>query len=451
MSAASAPSMPRPLTARPADGLSGRAAVPGDKSISHRALMLGGLAVGETTITGLLTGADVLATADAMAALGASIDRGADDDGVWRVRGCGVGALGEPEAVLDLGNSGTSARLLMGVLAGHPVTAVLTGDDSLRGRPMDRVIRPLSRMGARITARSGGRLPLTIEGAAEPLGLDYELPVASAQVKSAVLLAGLNAPGETAVVEPEETRDHTELMLQAFGAELRVERTAKGRRSTLVGQPELTGRAVTVPADPSSAAFPLVAGLIVPGARVELPAVGMNPHRTGLIETLREMGARLTVANAREQAGEPVADLVAEAGALQGVEVPAARAPAMIDEYPVLCIAAALAEGRTVLHGVGELRVKESDRIDAMARGLEACGVAVEEGPSWLVVHGTGGRRPAGGATVDARLDHRIAMSFLVLGLAAERAVTVDDGRPIETSFPGFEALMRGLGAELGG
>jgi 3-phosphoshikimate 1-carboxyvinyltransferase len=437
---------PRPLTARPADGLSGSAAVPGDKSISHRALMLGALAAGETTIDGLLTGADVIATADAMAALGATIHRGGPGE-TWRVWGRGVGALVEPDDVLDLGNSGTSARLLMGVLAGHPVSAVMTGDASLRRRPMGRVIAPLSRIGAQIAARSGGRLPLTVTGTAEPMPIDYVLPVASAQVKSAVLLAGLNAPGETSVIEPEETRDHTELMLSAFGAQVRVARTDQGRRATLVGEAELTGRPVQVPADPSSAAFPLVAGLLVPGSRVDLPAVGMNPHRTGLFTTLREMGAALSVHNERTQAGEPVADLVAEAGALQAVEVPAARAPAMIDEYPVLCVAAALAHGRTVMHGVGELRVKESDRLDAMARGLEACGVAVEAGEDWLAVHGTGGRRPAGGTTVDARLDHRIAMSFLVLGLVSEAGVRVDDVRPIDTSFPGFEALMSKLGA----
>ena len=439
---------PRPLTARPADGLSGRACVPGDKSISHRALMLGALAAGETTIDGLLTGADVIATADAMAALGATIHRGAPGER-WRVWGRGVGALVEPEQVLDLGNSGTSARLLMGVLAGHPVSAVMTGDASLRRRPMGRVIEPLRRIGAQIAARSGGRLPLTVTGTADPMPIDYALPVASAQVKSAVLLAGLNAPGETSVIEPEETRDHTELMLTAFGAEVRVDRTAEGRRSTLVGEAELTGRPVRVPADPSSAAFPLVAGLLVPGSRVELPAVGMNPHRTGLFTTLREMGAALTVQNQRTEAGEPVADLVAEAGPLQAVAVPAARAPSMIDEYPVLCVAAALAEGRTVMHGVGELRVKESDRLDAMARGLEACGIEIEEGEDWLAVHGTGGRRPAGGATIDARLDHRIAMSFLILGLVCDAGVGVDDARPIDTSFPGFEALMTALGAQL--
>jgi 3-phosphoshikimate 1-carboxyvinyltransferase len=313
------------------------------------------------------------------------------------------------------------------------------------------VIDPLQRMGARAQARSGGRLPLTQTGAARPLPIRYALPVASAQVKSAVLLAGLSAPGQTSVLEPQATRDHTELMLRAFGAEIEVAWEDGGRRSTLTGEPELTGRAVAVPADPSSAAFPLVAGCVVPGALVELPAVGMNPHRTGLIATLQEMGADLTIANQRTQAGEPVADLTIAAGPLQGIEVPAERAPAMIDEYPVLCVAAALAEGRTVLHGVGELRVKESDRLDAMARGLEACGVQVEEGEDWLVVHGTAGRRPPGGAAIDSRLDHRIAMSFLVLGLVCEAGVKIDDARPIQTSFPGFETLMAGLGAEMVG
>jgi len=446
----------RPLTARPCAGLSGRAAVPGDKSISHRALMLGALAVGETTIEGLLLGEDVLATAAAMQALGATVERPANGPGdragpagPWRVRGRGVGALSAPDDVLDLGNSGTSARLLMGVIAGHPITAVLTGDASLRRRPMGRVIAPLERIGARVQARSGGRLPLTLTGTGQALPIRYELPVASAQVKSAVLLAGLAAPGATSVLEPADTRDHTELMLSAFGAEVRVERTDAGRLSTLTGQPELTGRPVKVPADPSSAAFPLVAALIVPGSEVTLPAVGMNPHRTGLIATLREMGAAVTVANQRTEAGEPVADLTGRAGALHAVEVPAERAPSMIDEYPVLCAAAALAEGRTVLHGVGELRVKESDRLDAMARGLEACGVRVEEGEDWLAVHGLAGRRPAGGARIDARLDHRIAMSFLVLGLACEAGVSVDDARPIQTSFPGFEGTLQALGAEL--
>lgn len=446
MAAAPSDTAPRPLAARPAGPLTGRLAVPGDKSISHRALMLGGLAVGPTRITGLLLGADVRATAAAMAALGAEIEPGAD---AWTVHGRGVGGLTEPPDVLDLGNSGTSARLLLGLLAGHPVTAFVTGDASLRRRPMQRVIDPLAGVGARIVTRSGGRLPLAITGARDPMPVHYVLPVASAQVKSAVLLAGLNALGATRVTEPADTRDHTERMLRAFGAELAVERDESGRRVTrLTGQPELTGQRVTVPADPSSAAFPLVAALLVPGSAVRLPGVGMNPHRTGLFTTLREMGADLTLENEREQAGEPVADVVARAGPLRGVTVPAERAPAMIDEYPVLAMAAACAEGRTVMHGVGELRVKESDRLASIAEGLTACGVEVAAGADWLAVTGQGGP-PPGGASVATRLDHRIAMAFLVLGLAARDGVAVDDAGPIDTSFPDFAAAMQGLGADL--
>ncbi|RDD60359.1 3-phosphoshikimate 1-carboxyvinyltransferase [Ferruginivarius sediminum] len=436
---------PRPLTAKPSPALAGECRVPGDKSISHRALMLAGLAVGESTIQGMLLGEDVLATASAMEHLGATIERGAD---AWHVWGRGVGGLREPAEVLDLGNSGTGARLLMGVLAGQPITAFLTGDASLRRRPMNRVVAPLLQMGARVTARSGERLPLAITGTAEPLPIHYELPVASAQVKSAVLLAGLSAPGETQVVEPQDTRDHTELMLRAFGAEIAVERSDTGRLTRLTGQPELTGRRVNVPADPSSAAFPVVAALLIPGSRLRVPAVGMNPHRTGLFTTLREMGADIVFENEREEAGERVADITVSAGRLRGVEIPAARAPSMIDEYPILAMAAACAEGRTVMHGVGELRVKESDRLAAVAEGLAACGVDVETGEDWLAVHGQAGR-PRGGATVAAQLDHRIAMSFLVLGLASEKGVTVDDAAPIETSFPGFADTMRAAGADI--
>ena len=435
-----------PLVTRPGNRLHGALSVPGDKSISHRALMLGGLAVGETRIEGLLLGEDVLATAAAMSALGAGIER---DGEVWRVYGPGVGGLREPGDVLNMGNSGTAARLLLGVLAGHDLTAFMTGDASLRRRPMQRVTGPLMEVGARFTTRSGARLPLAVAGAREPLPIEYELPVASAQVKSAVLLAGLNARGETAVIEPADTRDHTELMLRAFGAELDVSRRPDGQRVTrLTGQPELTGRPVTVPADPSSAAFPLVAALLVPGSSVRLPNVGVNPHRTGLFTTLQEMGAALTLADERVQAGEPVADLTAGRGPLRAVEVPAGRAPSMIDEYPILAMAAACAEGRTVMHGIGELRVKECDRLAAVATGLAACGVTVESGEDWLAVTGTG-RPPAGGATVATHLDHRIAMSFLVLGLASDNGIAVDDAGPIETSFPGFVAAMRGLGAEI--
>ncbi len=436
----------RPLSTHASEPLSGTLRVPGDKSISHRALMFGGLAVGETRIEGLLLGEDVRATAAAMEQLGATVERGAD---VWRVWGRGVGGLREPDDVLDLGNSGTSARLLMGVLAGQPITAFMTGDASLRRRPMNRVIEPLSRMGARVVSRSGGRLPLALTGSAEPMPIRYTLPVASAQVKSAVLLAGLAAAGETQVIEAHPTRDHTELMLRAFGAEIAVEDMAEGRLIRLTGQPELTGRPVKVPADPSSAAFPVVAALLVPGSRLTVPGVGMNPHRTGLYATLREMGAEIAFENEREEAGEPVADLVVAASALTGIEVPPERAPAMIDEYPVLAMAAACARGRTVMRGVGELRVKESDRIAAVEAGLKACGVTVESGDDWLVIEGLG-HPPKGGATVATHLDHRIAMSFLVLGLVSEDGVAVDDAGPIETSFPGFVGLMTAAGASFG-
>jgi len=420
--------------------------VPGDKSISHRSLMLGALAVGETVIEGLLEGEDVLRTAAAMRALGASAVR--EGDGRWRVHGRGIGGLQEPADVLDLGNAGTGARLLMGLLATHRLTAFLTGDASLRSRPMARVAKPLQEIGARIVARDGYRLPLAIIGAAEPVPISYRLPVASAQVKSAVLLAGLNTPGETTVIEPESTRDHTELMLRHFGVEVRVEMTSDGRRTTIVGQPEITGRRIAVPADPSSAAFPLVAALLLPGSDVTLSNVGINPHRIGLIETLREMGGDIAFTNLRQEAGEPVADIRVRASRLTGVTVPAARAPSMIDEYPVLAVAAACAAGTTVMQGLGELRVKESDRLAAIAKGLRACGASVEDGPDSLTVR-AGNGRPRGGADIATNLDHRIAMAFLVMGMVAERPVEVDDGSPIETSFPGFTDLMNGLGAQI--
>jgi 3-phosphoshikimate 1-carboxyvinyltransferase len=438
---------PRPLISRPAGPISGRARVPGDKSISHRALMLGGVALGTSEIHGLLEGEDVLRTAAAMRLLGAEVERGAD--GVWRAEGRGVGALIEPEDVLDLGNSGTSARLLLGLLASHPLTACMTGDASLRRRPMGRVIQPLAEIGAAFAARAGGRLPLAISGAGEPMPIRYRLPVASAQVKSAVLLAALNTPGSTSVIEPEPVRDHTELMLRHFGARLSIEREPDGARaSTLEGQPELKGRRIRVPADPSSAAFPAVAALIRPGSELRLEGVGLNPHRTGLYETLREMGAEIQTLDARAEAGEPVGDLLIRAGRLRGIEVPASRAPSMIDEYPILAVAAAFAEGRTVMRGLAELKVKESDRLAAIAEGLARCGVKVETGPDSLTVEGRGAP-PKGGARIATRLDHRIAMAFLVLGIGAKEPVTVDDAAPIETSFPGFAALMNGLGAEI--
>ncbi len=440
-------SRPMPLIARRGGALGGEARVPGDKSISHRALMLAAVAVGETRISGLLEGEDILATAAAIQALGAEAHR--DGAGAWRVRGLGVGGLREPDGVLDLGNSGTGARLIAGLVAGHPITAVLTGDASLRRRPMARVIEPLQRMGACIVARDGGRLPMTVVGTHDPVPITYRLPVASAQVKSALLFAGLAAPGETTVVEPQPTRDHSERLLRHFGAEIGVTDDADGgRRVTLVGQPELSGRPLAVPADPSSAAFAAVAALLVPGSRVSLPGLGANPGRTGLYRTLEEMGGALAWRNAREEGGEPVADLTVRAGPLRGVTVPPERVPSMIDEFPILAVAAACAEGTTIMRGVGELRLKESDRLAAVASGLAACGVRVEEGKDELTVHGAG-RPPRGGATVAVGLDHRIAMSFLVLGLAAERPIAIDDAHPIETSFPGFAALMRALGANI--
>jgi len=442
------PAQPHPMSAQPAHRLSGEGRIPGDKSVSHRALLLGALAVGETRITGLLSAGDTRATADAVAATGALVHRDAE---AVRIFGRGVGGLGEPEDVLDMGNAGTAARLLLGALTGQPVTAFLTGDSSLRGRPMRRVTDHLHRMGAATVTRAGGRLPLAITGTADPLPYEGVLPVASAQVKSAILLAGLAAPGETRVTEPAPTRDHTERLLAAFGAACTTEPVAgQGQTIRLTGQPELTGRAVAVPADVSAAAFVLVAGLIVPDSRVHTPAVGLNPHRTGLLTTLREMGARLTRDGDRDESGEPVGDLTAASSELTGVDVPAARAPAMIDEYPILAAAAACAHGPTTFHGVGELRVKESDRLAALADGLRACGVAVEVGEDWLRIHGAGGR-PPGGARVAGHGDHRIAMSFLVLGLACREAVGVDDAGAIATSYPGFAAQLHELGAVVTG
>jgi 3-phosphoshikimate 1-carboxyvinyltransferase len=437
---------PRPLVARrPAAPLCGSLSVPGDKSISHRALMLGALAVGETRIAGLLEGEDVLRTAAAMRALGAEATR--QSATVWCVAGSGVGGLAEPADVLDMGNSGTAARLLAGILASHPFFAVLTGDASLRARPMRRVIEPLAACGARFAAREGGRLPLAVEGARDALPLEYRLPVASAQVKSAVLLCGLNAPGFTRVEEPAATRDHTENMLRHFGAEVSVAPFGAGRAITLRGQPHLRAADVVVPGDPSSAAFPVVAALLVAGSRLRIAGVGLNPLRTGLFVTLREMGAALAVENQRSEGGETVGDLVVAHSALVGVDVPADRAPSMIDEYPVLAVAAACASGTTRMRGLRELRVKESDRLAATAALLAANGARVEIDGDDLIVHGTG-RPPLGGAVVATHMDHRLAMSALVLGLATRQPVGVDDAGFIDTSFPGFVALMN---AALGG
>jgi 3-phosphoshikimate 1-carboxyvinyltransferase len=440
-------STPRPITAHPGAPLRGRADVPGDKSVSHRALILGAMAVGETRIAGMLEGEDVLATAAAMRAFGAQVER---QGGGWSVHGVGVGGLMEPEDVIDCGNAGTGVRLLMGAMATHDMTATFTGDASLRSRPMARVTGPLEAFGTRAHGRRGGRLPMTVVGAAEPVPVRHALAVPSAQVKSALLLAGLNAPGETVVIEREPTRDHTERMLRGFGAEVRVTDGPEGREIVVTGRPELRPQGIAVPRDPSSAAFPVCAALVVPGSEVLVPGIGLNPTRAGLYGTLEEMGADLAFENRREEAGEPVADLRARhSPGLRGVEVPPERAASMIDEYPILSVVAAFADGPTTMRGVSELRVKESDRIDAMAAGLRACGVTVEDGPDWWIVHGRGPGGVAGGAEVAARLDHRIAMSLLICGLAARAPVTVDDGAPIATSFPGFLSLMEGLGAAL--
>jgi len=441
------------ITSAPAEALAGDIRVPGDKSISHRALICGAVAVGETAVSGLLASDDVLRTAAALRALGAEIEPGGD--GVWRIWGRGIGGLVEPEAVLDMGNSGTGARLLMGLLATHPLTSFLTGDASLCRRPMARVVAPLERMGANFLTRDGGRLPMAVLGTDEPLAVEVRLEVPSAQVKSAILLAALNTPGRTTVIEPVATRDHTERLLAQFGVEVAVEGGGDGNQGaaiSLVGQPEMTGRQVGVAADPSSAAFPTVAALLVPGSDVVLRETGVNPTRIGLYETLLEMGATLEIRGRRELGGEPVADIAIHgAGRLEGVRVPAERAPRMIDEYPVLAVAAACARGTTRLEGLAELRVKESDRIAAVAEGLARCGVEVEAGEDYLVVDGCAGPPPGPGPdeVIATHMDHRIAMAFLVLGAAAARPVTIDDGAMIDTSFPGFVGLMNGLGCRL--
>lgn len=436
---------PRPMTARRTGPLSGEALVPGDKSISHRALILGAMAVGETRITGLLEGQDVLDTASAMRALGAQVTQ--HGPGEWSVHGVGVGGFSSPAEVIDCGNSGTGVRLIMGAVATTPISVTFTGDASLSRRPMARVTDPLSQFGTQITAREGGRLPITIQGAADPVPVTYRTPVASAQIKSAILLAGLNAPGDTVVIESEPTRDHSERMLAGFGAQIRTETTSEGHKITLTGRPELRPQPVAVPRDPSSAAFPVAAALIAPGSEIRVPGVSRNPTRDGLYVTLLEMGADITFENPREEGGEPVADLLVRHGPLKGVTVPADRAASMIDEFPILSVIAAFAEGTTVMNGVAELRVKESDRIDAMAVGLRANGVTVEDTRDTMTVHGAA--QVAGGGHAVTHLDHRIAMSFLILGLATQQPVTIDDAGPITTSFPDFVPLMTRLGATL--
>lgn len=439
---------PIPMTSHPCGPLAGTAEVPGDKSISHRSLILGAMAVGETKISGLLEGEDVLDTAKAMRAFGAEVtDHG---NGEWTVHGVGVGGFAEPDQVIDCGNSGTGVRLIMGAMATCPISAMFTGDASLNKRPMARVTDPLALFGTQSVGRSGGRLPMTIVGAAEPVPVRYEVPVPSAQVKSAVLLAGLNAPGKTVVIEKEATRDHSERMLAGFGAEITVEDTDEGRVITLTGRPELKPQVIAVPSDPSSAAFPVCAALITPGSDVLIPGIGLNPTRAGLFATLRDMGADLTYENEREEGGEPVADLRARYSPdMKGITVPPERAASMIDEYPVLSVVAANATGTTMMGGVKELRVKESDRIDAMARGLRANGVTVDEGDDWWSVDGLGIGGVTGGGTCESFLDHRIAMSFMVMGMGAKTPVSVDDGGPIATSFPIFEPLMAALGAKV--
>lgn len=401
------------------------------------------MTVGETRISGLLEGEDVLATADAMRAFGASVIK---ESAEWRVHGVGVGGFAEPDNLIDCGNAGTGVRLIMGAMATSPIIATFTGDGSLRKRPMGRILDPLALFGTTYMARAGGLLPLTVRGATDPVPVEYTLPMASAQVKSAVLLAGLNAPGETVVIEPEATRDHTERMLRGFGATVIVEETPEGRVIRLIGQPELQPMTIAVPRDPSSAAFPVAAALIVPGSDILVPNICLNPTRAGLYETLSEMGADIDHQNPREEGGEPVADLRVRQGVLKGVEVPPERAPSMIDEYPILACIAAFAEGDTVMRGIAEMRVKESDRIAATVAGLCANGVDVTEFEDGMTVHGRGGE-VSGGGVVETHLDHRIAMSFLCLGLNAKTPVTVDDATPIATSFPAFEELMSNLGA----
>lgn len=439
------------LVSRPSKGLQGTVRVPGDKSISHRALIFGALTVGETRIHGLLEGDDVLRTAGALRALGASIEReDCEDSPCWTIHGVGVGGFTEPDDVLDLGNSGTGARLLLGVLGTSGFASVVSGDESLRSRPMNRIAEPMRLFGARIEGRSGGRLPISVEGARDPLPITYKLPVASAQVKSAVLLAGLNTPGITTVIEPELTRDHTERFLKRFGAEISISDGKEGREISLVGQPELTPQELNVPGDPSSAAFLTVAALITENSDVTIENVCMNPLRRGLFDTLLEMGADIAFLNERAEGDEPIADVVARTSSLKGIDVPSERSMSMIDEYPILGIAAAFAQGDTTMTGVEELRVKESDRLSAMANGLKGCGIEAEEGPDWLRIAGQAGK-PAGSrnSVIESHLDHRIAMSFAVLGLNSEAPVTVNDADMINTSFPGFHALMSGLGANI--
>ncbi|RYY23537.1 MAG: 3-phosphoshikimate 1-carboxyvinyltransferase [Sphingomonadales bacterium] len=436
-------SLSRPLSISPRGPLKGRLRVPGDKSISHRALMFSALAVGESRIEGLLEGEDVLATADAMRAMGATVERGEDD--VWRVHGVGVGGLLQPVQAIEMGNSGTSTRLLMGLIASHGITATFTGDASLSSRPMGRVIEPLGQMGAEITASPGGKLPLMVRGMNPAVPITYTLPVASAQVKSAILLAGLNTPGITRVIEPVPTRDHSERMLRGFGAELTVEDSPEGKIISITGEAELKPQHIVVPGDPSSAGFWMVAASIVPGSDVTIENVCMNPTRTGLVTALQMMGADIAELNVREVGGEPVADLRVRHAPLKAIEVPPELAPSMIDEYPILFVAAALAEGRTVARGAHELRVKESDRIATMKAALEAAGVVLEEFDDGLAITGSAGAPLAGNAQIASKLDHRIAMSMVVAGLVSAQPIQIDDVAPVSTSYPDFFQTLDAL------
>jgi 3-phosphoshikimate 1-carboxyvinyltransferase len=438
---------PRPLTARHCGPLKGEARIPGDKSISHRALILGAMTVGETRISGLLEADDVLNTAKVVRQLGAEVARRSARE--WSVWGRGVGGWRQPDGELDFGNSGTGARLVMGAMATTPISAVFTGDDSLQRRPMKRVLEPLTKFGATYEACDGSLMPVTLHGTDRPICIDYEVTTASAQVKSALLLAALGAPGQSRITQRALTRDHTERMLRAFGADVSVEPLADGgERISVMGEVELPPAEITVPRDPSSAAFPLVAALIVRGSEISIPDVLLNSRRIGSIETLLQMGAEISIANRRNSGGEEIGDLLVRYSELRGVEVPPARAPSMIDEYPVLAIAAANASGRTIMRGLEELRVKESDRLSAIVNGLRACGVQVEELENGLIIQGSAGEVP-GGATIATNMDHRIGMSFLIAGLASRDPITVDDATMIATSFPEFETLMHSLGAEL--
>ena len=439
----------RSLIARKSTSLKGKITVPGDKSISHRALMFASMAIGESSISGLLEAEDVINTAKAMAALGAQVERHNDNNGngVWKVRGVGVGGFGEPRDIIDFGNSGTGVRLCAGLVATTPIKVGFTGDDSLRSRPMKRITDPLRLFGAKIDTLEGDLLPMRIIGSSHAVPVEYTLPVASAQVKSAVLLAGLNVPGKTTVIEPEATRDHTEKMLKAFGAKISISKDSQTREITVEGGHELTACDISVPGDPSSAAFAIVAALITENSQITIENVLLNPTRVGLIDSLKEMGGDIVIENPRRSGGEEIGDITATSSQLSGITVPGWRAPSMIDEYPVLAVAAAFASGTTRMEGIGELRVKESDRLAFVADGLEKNGVVVRTGPDWMEVEG--GNTVFGGGFVATGLDHRIAMSFLVLGLASENPVTVDDGEIIATSFPVFEALMGQIGCKI--